>query len=80
VIGQVCHIKKPFKFYFLEYKKVCNHPGDHFYIRVHFDRTAENHGELSFQKNDILLVESTIHEGKLGHWFAWLVGVWRYFK
>lgn len=56
-----------------KYKKVCNQPGDHFYIRVHFDRTAENHGELSFQKNDILLVENTIHEGKLGQWFAWLV-------
>lgn len=55
------------------YKKVYNQPGDHFYVRVHFDHTAENHGELSFKKNDILLVESTIHDGKLGHWFAWLV-------
>lgn len=56
----------------LEYNKICPGMGDFFYIRTHFDRTAENEGELSFKKDDILLIETTRFK-KVGVWFGWLV-------
>lgn len=48
-------------------------PGDSFYVRCHFDRPAENEGELSLHKDDILLVENTMYEGTPGTWYAWLL-------
>ena len=56
-----------------EYNKILNVPGDSFYIRANFDRLADVETELSFQKEDILLVENTLYQGNIGLWFAWLV-------
>nr|KAG5709483.1 hypothetical protein BaRGS_023165 [Batillaria attramentaria] len=55
-----------------KYNKVQNIPGDRFFIRTNFTRAAEGEGELDFRKDDILVVESTVH-GTLGVWLAWLV-------
>ena len=46
---------------------------DSFYIRAHFDHKSTTEGELSFRRDDIMLVENTISDGKPGNWFAWIV-------
>lgn len=56
-----------------KYNKVQNIPGDRFFIRANFTRTAEGEGELDFHKDDILVVENTVHRGTLGLWLAWVV-------
>ncbi|KAK7112713.1 hypothetical protein V1264_012124 [Littorina saxatilis] len=56
-----------------KYNKVQNIPGDRFFIRTNFSRSAEGEGELDFHKDDILVVENTVHRGTLGLWLAWLV-------
>eukprot|EP00795_Rhopilema_esculentum_P008485 gene8485-14481_t len=48
-------------------------PGDSFYVRALFDRAAHNKEELNFKRGDILFVTSTLYQGKLGLWKAWLV-------
>ena len=58
---------------FTEYNKIQTQPGDSFYIKCNFDRTAESEGELTFRRDDILLVENTLHQGSMGLWYAWLV-------
>ena len=50
-----------------------NIPGDRFFIRANFSRTPEGEGELDFHKDDILVVEDTVHHRTLGLWLAWLV-------
>ncbi len=47
--------------------------GDSVYIRANFDRNTENGTELAFRKDDIMLVENTLHDGVLGQWYAWLI-------
>ncbi|KAK7500983.1 hypothetical protein BaRGS_00007863 [Batillaria attramentaria] len=49
-----------------------NNLPNRFFIRTNFTRAAEGEGELDFRKDDILVVESTVH-GTLGVWLAWLV-------
>ena len=48
-------------------------PGDHFFIRANFSRTAEQEGELSFTKDDILLIKDTLYRGQQGLWLAWVI-------
>lgn len=60
-------------FFSLEYSKIQNIPGDKVFIRANFSRTAEGEGELTFCKDDILEVESTVYRGTPGLWLAWLV-------
>ena len=59
--------------FFSEYNRVQNIPGDHFFIRANFTRVGEGEGELDFHKDDILVVENTVHRGTIGLWLAWLV-------
>ncbi|XP_076459748.1 disks large homolog 5-like [Babylonia areolata] len=56
-----------------KYNKVQNIPGDHFFIRTNFSRAVEGEGELDFEKDAVLMVESTMHRGALGVWLAWLL-------
>lgn len=56
----------------VEYNKIRDKPGDLVYVRAHFDRPAENEGELSFYKDNILMVENTLC-GVPGCWFGWLI-------
>ncbi|XP_066304594.1 disks large homolog 5-like isoform X2 [Branchiostoma lanceolatum] len=56
-----------------KFKKIKNLPGDAFYIRVLFDRLAENDGELTMRKDDILFVENTMPQGMMGLWKAWAI-------
>lgn len=56
-----------------KYSKIQNIPGDKVFIRANFSRTAEGEGELTFCKDDILEVESTVYRGTPGLWLAWLV-------
>ncbi|XP_071107685.1 LOW QUALITY PROTEIN: disks large homolog 5-like [Haliotis cracherodii] len=56
-----------------KYNKVQNLPGDSVYIRANFERAAESETELAFRRDDIMLVENTLHGGGMGLWFAWLV-------
>ncbi|XP_060084116.1 disks large homolog 5-like [Ylistrum balloti] len=56
-----------------KYYLIREQPGDLFYMRAHFDRPAENEGELSFYKDNVLMVENTMHGGVAGSWFGWLV-------
>ena len=60
-------------FFFLEYEKLTAMPWDDLYVRSQLDRPAENEGELGFQKGDILCVDSTLYNGHMGMWRAWLV-------
>ncbi|XP_041362513.1 disks large homolog 5-like [Gigantopelta aegis] len=61
------------QFNLAKYNKIQTQPGDSFYIKCNFDRTAENEGELTFRRDDVLLVENTLHQGSMGSWYAWLV-------
>ncbi|XP_035670102.1 LOW QUALITY PROTEIN: disks large homolog 5-like [Branchiostoma floridae] len=56
-----------------KFKKIKDLPGDAFYIRVLFDRLAENDGELTMRKDDILFVENTMPQGMMGLWKAWAI-------
>ncbi|XP_021371465.1 disks large homolog 5-like, partial [Mizuhopecten yessoensis] len=56
-----------------KYYQIQDQPGDLFYVRAHFDRPAENEGELSFYKDNVLMVENTMYRGVAGCWFGWLV-------
>ncbi|XP_069123796.1 disks large homolog 5-like isoform X1 [Argopecten irradians] len=56
-----------------KYYQIREQPGDLFYMRAHFDRPAENEGELSFYKDNVLMVENTMYGGVAGCWFGWLV-------
>ena len=48
--------------------------GDAVFVRALFEHAAENEGELSFKKNDILYVDDTVYQGQVGGlWRAWLV-------
>lgn len=42
-------------------------------MRVYFDYKFIGDGELSFRKDDIMLIENTLYDGKLDNWYAWLV-------
>lgn len=56
----------------LEFNQIKDKQGDSFYIRVGFDRRAEsNESELSFSKDDVLYVDSTMFGGVSGQWRAW---------
>ncbi|XP_013400011.1 disks large homolog 5-like [Lingula anatina] len=57
----------------VRYNKIRDQPGDSFYIRTLFDRQAENEGELSFKRDDVLYIEDTLYNGMPGTWKAWLV-------
>ena len=59
--------------YISEYNSIRDQPGDSFYIRTMFDRTAENENELSFKKDDILHIDTTMYNGLMGVWRAWPV-------
>ena len=49
-------------------------PADAIYMRALMDRDAENDGELSFRKNDIVFVDDTLYGGGGGGmWRAWLL-------
>lgn len=48
-------------------------PGDSFYIKALFERHAENDGELSFKRDDVLYIENTVCNGVIGTWKSWLV-------
>ena len=56
-----------------EYNKILEQPGDSFYVRTLFERRSGGDGELSFVRDRILYVDSTLYKGKLGVWRAWLV-------
>ncbi|KAK3089838.1 hypothetical protein FSP39_006961 [Pinctada imbricata] len=58
-----------------KYHKVTKMPGggDCFYVRAHFDHKSTTEGDLSFRRDDILLVANTLMDGKPGSWLAWLV-------
>lgn len=42
-------------------------------MRSHFDRAAKHDGEMGFRKDSIIHVENTIHNGKIGLWFASII-------
>lgn len=42
-------------------------------MRVYFDYKFIGDGELSFRKDDIMLIENTLYDGKLDNWYVWLV-------
>ncbi|XP_045147635.1 disks large homolog 5 [Echinops telfairi] len=54
-----------------ELARVKGLPGDGFYIRALYDRSAEVEHELSFKKDDILYVDDTLPQGAFGYWMAW---------
>lgn len=59
-------------FFFEEFNQIKSKPGDSFYIRVGFERNAENtEAELSFNKDDVLYVDNTMFRGVSGQWTAW---------
>ncbi|KAM9325383.1 disks large homolog 5 [Gastrophryne carolinensis] len=55
----------------VEFTKIKDQPGDGFYVRALYDRTAENTQELSFKKDDILFVDDTLPQGAFGSWMGW---------
>ncbi|XP_072743458.1 disks large homolog 5 isoform X5 [Anoplolepis gracilipes] len=57
------------------YNEVKDKPGDSFYVKALFDRTAEvgDSLQLRFSKDDILYVDNTMFNGTPGHWRAWIV-------
>ncbi|KAL2083599.1 hypothetical protein ACEWY4_021372 [Coilia grayii] len=54
-----------------EFNALKDTPGDGFYIRALYDRTAESELDLSFKKDDILYVDDTLPKGNFGTWMAW---------
>lgn len=59
---------------FTEYRHLCNQfNSESFYVRAHFDHKPTGDGELSFRRDDIMLIENTLYDGKPDNWYAWLV-------
>lgn len=57
-----------------KYRHLCNQfNSESFYVRAHFDHKPTGDGELSFRKDDIMLIENTLYDGKPDNWYAWLV-------
>jgi len=56
-----------------KYDKLNSMPWDDIYVRALIDRTAEGDGELDLRKGDVLWVDSTLYQGRIGFWWAWLV-------
>ena len=61
-----------------KYRQIKDTPGDSYFIRAMFDRQNDtevnsNSLQLSFEKDDILLVDNTMYNGVPGQWSAWLV-------
>uniref|UniRef100_A0A8C7UIQ0 Discs, large homolog 5a (Drosophila) n=1 Tax=Oncorhynchus mykiss TaxID=8022 RepID=A0A8C7UIQ0_ONCMY len=54
-----------------DFNMVKDTPGDGFYIRALYERTAEAELDLSFQKDDILYVDDTLPMGSFGSWMVW---------
>ncbi|KAJ8013811.1 hypothetical protein DPEC_G00033660 [Dallia pectoralis] len=54
-----------------DFNMVKDTPGDGFYIRALYERTAEADLDLSFKKDDILYVDDTLPKGSFGTWMAW---------
>ncbi|XP_055758844.1 disks large homolog 5-like isoform X8 [Salvelinus fontinalis] len=54
-----------------DFNMVKDTPGDGFYIRALYERTAEAELDLSFQKDDILYVDDTLPKGSFGSWMVW---------
>ena len=59
-----------------KYRQIKDTPGDSYFIRAMFDRQNDtevnsNSLQLSFEKDDILLVDNTIYNGVPGNWSAW---------
>uniref|UniRef100_A0A6Q2X9K0 Discs, large homolog 5a (Drosophila) n=1 Tax=Esox lucius TaxID=8010 RepID=A0A6Q2X9K0_ESOLU len=54
-----------------DFNMVKDTPGDGFYIRALYERTAEAEPDLSFKKDDILYVDDTLPKGNFGTWMAW---------
>ena len=59
-----------------KYREIKDSPGDSYFIRAMFDRQTEaevssNSLQLSFEKDDILLVDNTMYNGVPGNWSAW---------
>ncbi|XP_076142316.1 disks large homolog 5a isoform X2 [Alosa pseudoharengus] len=54
-----------------EFNALKDTPGDGFYIRALYDRTAESELDLTFKKDDILYVDDTLPKGSFGTWMAW---------
>uniref|UniRef100_A0A4W5RDW6 Discs, large homolog 5a (Drosophila) n=1 Tax=Hucho hucho TaxID=62062 RepID=A0A4W5RDW6_9TELE len=54
-----------------DFNMVKGTPGDGFYIRALYERTAEAEMDLSFQKDDILYVDDTLPKGCFGSWMVW---------
>ncbi|XP_031434399.1 disks large homolog 5a isoform X3 [Clupea harengus] len=54
-----------------EFNALKDTPGDGFYIRALYDRTAESELDLTFKKDDILYVDDTLPKGNFGTWMAW---------
>lgn len=47
--------------------------GDGFYVRTLYNRQATSNNELSFKRGDILFIENTVLNGRIGTWWAYLV-------
>lgn len=47
--------------------------GDAFYVQALYSRVATGDSELSFERGDILFIENTVHSGRMGTWWAYLV-------
>ncbi|XP_050531919.1 disks large homolog 5 [Daktulosphaira vitifoliae] len=61
------------------YNEIKDKPGDSFFIKALFDRTAElgessiNSSQLQFHKDDVLYIDNTMYNGVPGNWRAWLI-------
>ena len=58
------------------YREIAEQPGDSFYVRAQFDKTAmDTHEamELCFHRDDILYIDNTMFNGVPGLWRAWLI-------
>lgn len=55
--------------HFVEYRMI-HTAGDHFYVRAHFSYDAESQYELSITPGDLLLVENSLLDGKIGRWYV----------
>jgi hypothetical protein len=58
---------------YVEYSIALDQPCDALYVRALFDRQAEQDGELTFHKDDILFVDNTLCNGRPGSWRATVV-------
>ncbi|XP_054773689.2 disks large homolog 5-like [Lytechinus pictus] len=56
-----------------KFNKIQNHNCDELYIKALTDFTAEKEGQLSFKKEEVMIVEDTMYNGSLGVWIAWLI-------